>query len=648
MEFVEGLTLDQILERKGSLSIEETASYIEQTCAGLQAAFETGVVHRDIKPANLMITPDGTVKIMDFGIARMESMSGLTQSGVFLGTLRYISPEMAQGASTDIRSDLYALGLVAYEMLSSQPPFDADNPWTVLRMQIESEPAPIHDIRTDLPPWLETVITRAIAKDPAQRFQTPKEMAAALEERTMTPSQVPVALPAARPAAATLITKPERKRDASKGLVLILAGAAALAALGLAALLVFRLGGGRAAPTPSATMAIVQASAETAHVTDEDIGSAGPLPTLSPVVVVVTSTPMDTVTPTEEEMRSTDTSPPPTDTPLPEPTDTPLPTATTTAAPTETAVPEPTNTSSPTPAPTQAPADTPTSPPTPTIAAPSVQGRIAVSIGGALHIYDASSGQDTVQPTSGIRQPDFRRDGGEILADGLGSPATVVNINANTGAVIREQTGYTDDYHPFWSPDGSRFAYDSLHHGLQARGLMLYTQGLTSGRPQAEVPLGYSDQQIRGTSPVWMHDDWIAFTGCDYWPGGSGGSKCGIYRMPSWGGHPTLLHPGGTDMRATDNHGGQLAYMSQETGNWEVYVMPNQGGEKRNLSQNPGSQDGLGTFSPDGKTVAFVSNRGGGWAVWTVNLDGSGLNRLFDLPGPPTNPWYDDSMSWGP
>jgi Tol biopolymer transport system component len=102
-------------------------------------------------------------------------------------------------------------------------------------------------------------------------------------------------------------------------------------------------------------------------------------------------------------------------------------------------------------------------------------------------------------------------------------------------------------------------------------------------------------------------------------------------------------------MRATDNHGGQLVFMSRETGNWEVFVMPNRGGEPRNLSQSPGSQDGLGTFSPDGKKVAFVSNRGGEWAIWVVNLNGSGMVKLLDLPGQPTGPpWFDDSISWGP
>jgi hypothetical protein len=177
---------------------------------------------------------------------------------------------------------------------------------------------------------------------------------------------------------------------------------------------------------------------------------------------------------------------------------------------------------------------------------------------------------------------------------------------------------------------------------------MLYIQGLTNAQPLPEDTLGYESQQIRGTSPVWLHDDWIAFTGCDYWPNGTGGSRCGIYRMPSWDGRPAMIHAGSTDMRATDNHGSQLLYMSQESGDWELYIIPVGGGEGRNLSDSPTSNDGLGTFSPDGSQVAFVSNRGGGWAVWVVRTDGSGLGKLFDLPAAPTGTWSEEQISWGP
>jgi roadblock/LC7 domain-containing protein len=158
----------------------------------------------------------------------------------------------------------------------------------------------------------------------------------------------------------------------------------------------------------------------------------------------------------------------------------------------------------------------------------------------------------------------------------------------------------------------------------------------------------YNDQAIIGTSPVWMHDDFVAFTGCDYWPGGTGGAKCGIYRMPSWNDRPQLIYPGDLTLRATDNYGSNLLLMSQESGNWEVYVMGNQGGAARNLSNSPNSNDGLGTFSPDGKMVAFASNRGGGWAIWAVKLDGTGLTKLFDLPAALTGNWTEEHISWGP
>jgi hypothetical protein len=630
MEFVEGLTLDQILQRKGRLPVEEALSYAEQACAGLQAAYMAGVVHRDIKPANLMITPGGTVKIMDFGIARMESMAGLTQSGMFMGTPRYISPEMARGAKADIRADIYSVGLLLYEMLTGVPPFDAENPWAVLRQQIEGDATPIHEHRPDVPPWVEAIVSRAMAKDPQQRFQIPAEMLAALKEHTATPSKVPDVGPP-RPPAVPTPAKAKRRRGAPKGLVLGIAALAVVVALGLAGALLMTGGDGRATPTAVASQLVAQG------------------PSSTPVVVVITNTPEDTATvapveatatlrPTEvlapdTAMPPTDTAVPPTDTP-PAPTDTAVPPTDTAAAPTNTSAPRATNTPAPTAAPTQPPA-------------PAATGKIAFSSGGTLYVVDAATKQ-TLFTASGVRQPDFRRDGGEIIADGLGNPASVVNINAKSGAIIHEQTSFTDDFHPFWSPDGTRFAYDSLHHGL-GNYTMLYTQGLTGGKPQSETTLGYSGQQIRGHSPVWMHNDMIAFTGCDYWPNGTGGSKCGIYTIPSWGdARPSLIHPGSTDMRATDNDGSRLLLMSQESGNWEVFIMGIQGGEARNLSNGPNANDGLGTFSPDGKWVAFASNREGGWAVWVVKPDGSGLAKLFNMPGPPTQPWAEESMSWGP
>jgi serine/threonine-protein kinase len=638
MEFVEGLTLDKMIERKGRLSVEETISYVEQTCAGLQAAYQADIVHRDIKPANLMITPDGSVKIMDFGIARMESMSTLTQSGVFMGTPRYISPEMAKGEGTDIRSDLYSLGLLAYEMLLGSPPFDGDNPWAVLRHQIESPPPSLGQARPDVPSWLEAIIMRAIAKDPANRFQTPANMLAALQERTATPGVYPATMPPGPAEDATMVSASGRDGGGRKGLIIALVGFAAVVALGLAALLALGRGGGEAEPTGTA------------------------------LVLVVTNTPADTPTPTVTEPSPTGTGPPPTESPSPEPTDTVPPTATPTALPTDTPQPtatwtpiptqtpaptatsaqQPTDTPQPTAIPTQAPTSTPqpeaspTSPPAAVLA-----GKIAYSVGGTLYVVDVKT-KEPLFTVSSMRQPDFRGDGAELLADGLTNPATVVNINAKTGAIIREQAEFTDDYHPFWSPDGSRFTFDSKHHGLGGY-TMLYTQALTNRKPNEPITLHSDGQQIRGHSTVWTDDDLIAFTGCDYWPGGTGGSRCGIYVMPSWSGRPTLSRSGNTDMRATDNHGGQLVFMSRETGNWEVFVMPNRGGEPRNLSQSPGSQDGLGTFSPDGKKVAFVSNRGGEWAIWVVNLNGSGMVKLIDLPGQPTGPpWFDDCISWGP
>jgi TolB protein len=263
-----------------------------------------------------------------------------------------------------------------------------------------------------------------------------------------------------------------------------------------------------------------------------------------------------------------------------------------------------------------------------------------------MHVVNAATGIDTIDPIPHMRQPDLRADGMLIVANGEGGGIdSLWTIEANTGTLVRKQSDFSNDFRPSWSPDGGQIVYDSLHMGKN--NYNLYKNVLDS---MDDEFLFAGSMAIIGTSPVWMHDDWIAFTACDYWVSADkgGGSKCGIYRMPSWNERPVLTKPGDLTMRATDNYGPNLVYMSQESGNWEVYLTPAHGGESRNLSNNPDSQDGLGTFSPDGKMVAFVSNRTGTWAVWAVRLDGTGMTRLFDLPKPLTGVWTDEKISWGP
>jgi hypothetical protein len=211
-------------------------------------------------------------------------------------------------------------------------------------------------------------------------------------------------------------------------------------------------------------------------------------------------------------------------------------------------------------------------------------------VGGRLHIIDVNTGLDTVDPVPNMRQPDFRSDGQQIVANGEGGGFDDLwTIDANTGALIRPQgTNHADDFRPSWSQGGTQIVYDSLHMGKGK--FNLFTTVLDS---RYDEFLFTGSMAIIGTSPVWMHDDWIAFSGCDYWvpKERGGGANCGIYRMPSWSGLPQLIKRGDLTMRATDGYGSQLLLMSQETGNWEIYLMSNQGGEARNLTDSLGYLD---------------------------------------------------------
>ena len=171
MEFVEGLTLSERLQQ-GPLPVGEAAGYLDQALDALGFAHQRGVIHRDIKPANMMLTRDGNLKLMDFGIAKASTEMGLTRTGTTLGSLYYISPEQLEGKHTDSRSDLYSLGVSAYEIFTGKRPFDGTSEYSLMTAHLLQQPRPLFELNPGLPKPLSDVILMALAKDPEQRFQS--------------------------------------------------------------------------------------------------------------------------------------------------------------------------------------------------------------------------------------------------------------------------------------------------------------------------------------------------------------------------------------------------------------------------------------------------------------------------------------------
>ncbi|MEA2551172.1 MAG: eukaryotic-like serine/threonine-protein kinase, partial [Actinomycetota bacterium] len=172
MEFIEGRTLAEFLGSGKTLTSVHATEIAEKVCEALTAAHSQGVIHRDIKPGNIMVTRDGSVKVMDFGIARMISgPETAPQTSVVMGTATYISPEQAKGLPVDARSDLYSLGAVLYERLAGRPPFVGDSSVAVAYKQVNETPQPPSVHNPDVPPSLDAVVMRALAKNPANRYQ---------------------------------------------------------------------------------------------------------------------------------------------------------------------------------------------------------------------------------------------------------------------------------------------------------------------------------------------------------------------------------------------------------------------------------------------------------------------------------------------
>jgi eukaryotic-like serine/threonine-protein kinase len=213
MEFVRGRPLSRVLANDGPIPWERTVALLGTAMDGIHVAHDAGIVHRDLKPENLMVTESGTLKVMDFGIARVMGSGHLTRTGLLVGTLRYMSPEQIRGEEVDGRTDVYALGAVLYEMLTGRPPFEGSSDWAILRAQIEDTPRPPSDQIPLLPWWIDRAVLKALAKEPAERFQTVEEMRRTLirQGETMPGRPVPAAVESIEELP-TMVTPPSAMR----------------------------------------------------------------------------------------------------------------------------------------------------------------------------------------------------------------------------------------------------------------------------------------------------------------------------------------------------------------------------------------------------------------------------------------------------
>ena len=235
MELVEGKTLRRLIDERGQLPVRDAVDISSQVADALEHAHRQGLVHRDIKPANVLVQPDGRVKVTDFGIAKAAGGDDLTRTGTVVGTARYLAPEQVNGHPVDGRADVYALGLVLYEMLAGRAPFSGDSDMATAVARLTNAPEPIRSVRPEVPRPLEDVVARSLARDPDYRYPSAQAFKDALApgretaptgplvpprpapqppgpERTLVGAPAPPGPPGHPPAAPVTAAPPRRRR----------------------------------------------------------------------------------------------------------------------------------------------------------------------------------------------------------------------------------------------------------------------------------------------------------------------------------------------------------------------------------------------------------------------------------------------------
>jgi serine/threonine-protein kinase len=579
MELLVGGSLaDLILQ--GPLSLQATTRITDQIASALDYAHELGIIHRDLKPQNVLLDSRGNAHLTDFGIAKIMSATALTQSGVAMGTPSYMAPEQWQGLPLDGRADVYALGVMLFEMLTGQLPFSAETPFSLMHKHVSEPPPPIRALRADLPTSIEAVLIRALAKNREQRYASAGDLAsdakvaisgtAPISPPPSTPSDYPTlvetppdqlraelqAAKTARRAPAT----PQASQSDTQERAQPLLPAWAIAGIGAVVLILVGLGlfasGILNPPTATPSLAPISTTAVVVAETQTTIPAA------------TTGVPTATI------------APPTTAAPIVAASSTPPAPAPTTAAPPTTTVPQTTS------APTATSTTAATTPPTATAtqAQPNVSTLAAQTLAARATLTATANVVNTLN-----------------AAVAMTETAIAVTLSTATPTITPTPTATTP-------PPPTATSAPTITATAAPR-----------AEPTGQIAFGCKcgpRYQVHAIDPA----------------------------NPATPSTPLLRSPGSDDFGpGWSADGSQIAFTTNRAGNNEIYAMNADGSNLRRLTNHPADDYGP-AWSPDGLLIAFHSNRGGNFEIWVMNsADGSNLRRLTNSPGIDADPtWSHD------
>ncbi len=683
-----GSLADRIRDRSKPFTMPEVLQTLDQIGRALDYAHRQGIVHRDLKPQNVLLDTDGNAYLTDFGIAKLlQTDTNLTATGMVMGTPAYMSPEQWSGQPVDGRTDLYALGVIVYEMLVGSVPFDGDTPFRLMHQHIYEPPRPIRALRPDLPAGVQTVLNRALHKNRDERYASANELITALRDalagKIETPAEASEEATAFIPASKDATPPPAPPPTAPESSVIqsmpapgnrrnvFILGGVAVTIVAVAGILLLARPGttGNSTPTTAATipatntaLAVAAASTATPSLTNTLVATTQ-IPATSTAIpptatideqatlesfIVGTNAAFERATGIARtiEARFTQTQ-------LARPTN--LPTSTNTAIPatnTSTSLPltstpiPPTSTNTQIPAtntpipPTLTPGNTPTMtpiPPTSTPAPPLVgggDGLIAFysSRRNTNDLYLMDTNGNNVQSITRTDGPSPENGNVNVFPDGKkiifasnrSGDFQIWTVNVDGSNPQQITKGNPLNLNPVPSPDGKRIAFVSTRDGGDYELYVMNADG--SNQIRLTYSVGFD------TEPTWSPDSkTLMFMS----------GRTGTFQI-------FVINVDGTKERRLFNStynerspswspdGKTLAWDSDRTGNREIFVM---NVEKTNQAQVQLTKTKAGTlnawpnWSPDGKYLSFISNRDGNTEIYIIEADGKNERRVPGSPG---------------